>query len=87
MTQPLQVLLHKNYTWFWDKHQENSFSQLKLELTRPVILTHYDQLAEAKVSADASSIGLDAVLRCWHVETCCFCLNKPVRYKTSVRTN
>ena len=33
-----------------------------MELTRPVILTHCDSSAEAKVSADASSFSLGAVL-------------------------
>ena len=62
ITQLLQALLQKNSVWHWDKPQEDSFSHLKLELTRSVILTHYDTLVEAKVSADASFFGLGAVL-------------------------
>ena len=37
--------------------EQVSFSDLKLELTRPIKLTHYDLFAEAKVSADGSSLG------------------------------
>ena len=62
ITQPLRSLLSKNCSWHWDTPQEEAFSQLKAELTQPTILTHYDPSAEVKLSADASSFGLGAVL-------------------------
>ena len=62
ITQPLRSLLSKNCSWHWDTPQGEAFSQLKAELTKPTILTHYDPSAEVKVSADASSFGLGVVL-------------------------
>ena len=91
ITQPLWVLLHKNCTWLWDKPKKIPFHQLKLELTRPVTLAHYDPLVEVKVSVDASSFGLSAVLLqkdagMWKPISC-LCLKEPVRYRASVCTN
>ena len=62
ITEPLRALLNKNCSWHWKAPQENSFSQLKSEFTKPVKLTHYDSTAEVKVLVDASSFGLGTVL-------------------------
>ena len=62
LTQPLRQLLSKSSTWVWGPDQDKAFSQVKLELTQPTILTHYNPDAPTKISADASSFGLGAVL-------------------------
>ncbi len=46
----------------WGSDQEKAFKQLKDELSKPMVLTLYNCLADVKVSADASFFGLGAVL-------------------------
>ena len=62
MTQPLRELLSTKNAWVWGPQQERAYGQIKEELTKTTTLMLYDPRAEVKVSADASSFGLGAVL-------------------------
>ena len=56
LTQPLRELLSKNKAWLWGHAQQEAFVRVKVELSKPTILTLYDPAKDLKVSADASSI-------------------------------
>lgn len=59
---PLSQLLKKNNEWIWDEMQETSFSSLKSILQSDLLLHMFDFKKPTKISTDASSFGLGAVL-------------------------
>ncbi len=62
LTQPLRELLSTKKAWLWGTDQDRAFQQVKEKLSRPTVLAHYNPEADLKLSADASSYGLGAVL-------------------------
>lgn len=62
ISQPLRELLSSKKAWLWGPPQDEAFKKVKTELTRPTILALYSPEGSLKISADASSYGLGAVL-------------------------
>ena len=62
LTQPLRALLSKGTDWVWGPGQREAFTHVKEELSKPTTLALYDTEVPTKLSADASSYGLGAVL-------------------------
>ena len=62
LSHPLRVLLKKGQVWQWNSPQEEAFSRIKQEVLKATCLTPYSVEASTKVSADASSFGVGAVL-------------------------
>ena len=62
LMKPLTELLSSKRSFQWGPNQSKAFDKIKETLTKPSILTLYDPAADTKVSADASSFGLGAVI-------------------------
>ena len=59
---PLRQLLEKETDWYWTEIQEESFNSLKTLVTQSPVLRYFDVGKPVKISVDASSGGLGAVL-------------------------
>ena len=59
---PLNSLLQKDSRWRWSTDCEEAFKAAKKRLTTSSVLVHYDPTLPIRVSADASSHGLGAVI-------------------------
>jgi hypothetical protein len=75
LSQPLRELLSIKQSGMWGSSQERAFAQIKAELSQSTVLALYNPKAPTKVSANASSYGLGAVLLQQSEEKC-----KPVAY-------
>lgn len=62
LTQPLRALLSKNCKWHWSPAQADAYEAVKKEILKPTVLALYNPTASMKISADASSFGLGAML-------------------------
>ena len=62
ITQLLRELLSKKNSWCWTANQEEAFNVPKNKLLKPTVLALYSPNAPTKVSVDALSFGLGAVL-------------------------
>ena len=62
LSSPLRELLSSKNAWRWGDKQEEAFVNIKIELTQPTVLALYNPTAETKISADAPSHSLGAVL-------------------------
>lgn len=59
---PIGELLDKNVEWHWEERHQNCFQQLKDLVSSAPVLKYYDVSKPVRLSVDASSTGLDAVL-------------------------
>ena len=87
LTQPMRELLSLKHAWLWGPEQEKAFGRVKEELVKPITFALYNPEAETKVSADASSFRLGAVLLRRRVEARSLCPEVDVAKRRKICAN
>lgn len=62
IAEPLHRLLDANAKWKWERKEQEAFEELKSKITGAEVLIHFDDKLPIFLSADASPIGIGAVL-------------------------
>lgn len=62
ITEPLRQLTKKSVIFKWNKEQQDAFDELKQMMCSDMLLGYYDKNDKTLVFADASPVGLGAVL-------------------------
>lgn len=65
-TKVFQDLLVKRNEWIWTRKHEKSFQEIKQDIQTAAVLKVFDIAKQIRISADASSIGIGAVLEQQH---------------------
>ena len=61
-TEPLRKLSHKDQPWCWTEEHDHAASQLKEALVSAPVTAYFDSEKDEEISADASPVGLAAIL-------------------------
>ena len=62
VAEPIQRLTHKNVEFKWQSEQQAAFNKLKELITSTTALAYFDVNSKTRIVADASPVGLGAVL-------------------------
>ena len=62
IAEPLRRVTHKGTPFSWGPDQQNAFDQLKQRLAEATTLAYFDRNAPTQVIADASPVGVGAVI-------------------------
>ena len=62
VAEPLRAISRKGVPFVWSSEQEKSSQELKKQLASAPVLAYFDKDAHTRVIADASPVGLGAVL-------------------------
>lgn len=81
-TEPLRRIMGKDKPFKWEQEQQKAFDELRNALCETQILCYFDPKAETRVIADASPVGLGAVLQQRHGKDW-----KPVYYASRSLSN
>lgn len=66
LSEPLRELTRNSAKFSWSANHEQAFQQIKLAMLNPQTLAYYDMNKPTRVIADASPVGLGAVLVQYH---------------------
>ena len=59
---PLRKIARQGESFIWGEEQDKSFQELKRQIPSAPVLAYFDKRAHTQIIADASSVGLGAVL-------------------------